>query len=41
MGGGFFVGILIGYVLKKVIKKVAVIIGLFLAALAYIQYCYE
>jgi uncharacterized membrane protein (Fun14 family) len=41
MGGGFFGGILIGYVLKKVIKKVAVIIGLFLAALAYIQYCYE
>jgi uncharacterized membrane protein (Fun14 family) len=25
MGGGFFVGILIGYALKKVIKLVAVI----------------
>jgi uncharacterized membrane protein (Fun14 family) len=35
MGGGFFVGILIGYALKKVIKLVAVIAGLFLAVLAY------
>ena len=33
MGGGFFVGILIGYALKKVIKFVAVIFGLFLAGL--------
>jgi uncharacterized membrane protein (Fun14 family) len=38
IGGGFFVGILIGYALKKVIKIVAVIVGLFLAALAYLQY---
>jgi uncharacterized membrane protein (Fun14 family) len=38
MGGGFFIGILIGYVLKKVIKIVAVIAGLFLAGLAYLQY---
>jgi uncharacterized membrane protein (Fun14 family) len=38
MGGGFFVGILIGYTLKKVIKIAAVIIGLFLAGLAYLQY---
>ena len=38
MGGGFFVGILIGYALKKVIKIVAVIAGLFLAGLAYLQY---
>jgi uncharacterized membrane protein (Fun14 family) len=38
MGGGFFVGILIGYALKKVIKLAAVIIGLFLAGLAYLQY---
>jgi uncharacterized membrane protein (Fun14 family) len=38
MGGGFFVGILIGYALKKVIKVVAVIIvGLFLAGSAYLQ----
>jgi uncharacterized membrane protein (Fun14 family) len=38
LGGGFFVGILIGYALKKVIKLVAVIFGLFLAGLAYLQY---
>jgi uncharacterized membrane protein (Fun14 family) len=38
LGGGFFVGILIGYALKKVIKLIAVIVGLFLAALAYLQY---
>jgi uncharacterized membrane protein (Fun14 family) len=34
MGGGFFVGVLIGYTLKKVIKIATVIIGLFLAGLA-------
>src|SRR5918996_229279 len=38
IGGGFFVGILIGYAFKKVIKIVAVIVGLFLAGLAYLQY---
>jgi uncharacterized membrane protein (Fun14 family) len=38
VGGGFFVGILIGYALKKVIKIVSVIVGLFLAGLAYLQY---
>jgi len=36
LGGGFFVGVLIGYALKKVIKLVAVIAGLFLAGLAYL-----
>ena len=35
MGGGFFVGVLIGYALKKVIKLLAVIVGLFLAGLAF------
>ena len=38
MGGGFFVGALIGYALKKVIKLLAIIFGLFLAGLAYLQY---
>ena len=38
LGGGFFVGVLIGYALKKVIKLAAVIVGLFLAGLAYLQY---
>ena len=37
LGGGFFVGVLIGYALKKVIKLVAVMVGLFLAGLAYLQ----
>ena len=37
LGGGFFAGILIGYALKKVIKMVTVIAGLFLAELAYLQ----
>jgi uncharacterized membrane protein (Fun14 family) len=38
IGGGFFAGILIGYALKKVIKLVAVVVGLFFAGLAYLQY---
>jgi uncharacterized membrane protein (Fun14 family) len=38
IGGGFFGGILIGYALKKIIKIVAIIAGVFLAALAYLQY---
>ena len=38
LGGGFFVGVLIGYALKKVIKIAAVIVGLFLSALAYLQH---
>jgi uncharacterized membrane protein (Fun14 family) len=38
MGGSFFVGVLIGYALKKAIKIVAIVVGLFLAALAYLQY---
>jgi uncharacterized membrane protein (Fun14 family) len=38
IGGGFFVGLLAGYAIKKVIKIVGVIIGLFIAALAYLEY---
>jgi uncharacterized membrane protein (Fun14 family) len=38
IGGGFFVGILVGYALKKVAKVVAIIVGLFFAGLAYLQY---
>jgi uncharacterized membrane protein (Fun14 family) len=38
IGGGFFVDLLIGYALKKVIKMLAVIVGLFLAGLAFLQY---
>jgi uncharacterized membrane protein (Fun14 family) len=38
LGGGFFGGIVIGYALKKVAKLMAVVVGLFLAGLAYLQY---
>ncbi len=38
IGGGFFAGALIGYALKNVIKLLAIIVGLFFAALAYLQY---
>jgi uncharacterized membrane protein (Fun14 family) len=38
IGGGFFVGLLIGYALKKIVKLIAVIVGLFIAGLAYLQY---
>jgi uncharacterized membrane protein (Fun14 family) len=38
IGGGFFGGLLIGWALKKVIKMLAVVVGLFLAGLAYLQY---
>jgi uncharacterized membrane protein (Fun14 family) len=38
VGGGFLAGALAGYALKKVIKIVAVIVGLFIAVLAYLEY---
>jgi uncharacterized membrane protein (Fun14 family) len=38
VGGGFFGGILLGYALKKVVKLIAIVVGLFLAGLAYLQY---
>jgi uncharacterized membrane protein (Fun14 family) len=34
----FFVGLLISYAIKNVIKIVAVIVGLFLAIIAHLQY---
>jgi uncharacterized membrane protein (Fun14 family) len=34
IGLGFFVGVLIGYALKKVVKIVAIVVGLFFAGLA-------
>jgi uncharacterized membrane protein (Fun14 family) len=37
IGGGFFVGLVTGWALKKVIKLLAVVVGLFLAALIYLQ----
>jgi uncharacterized membrane protein (Fun14 family) len=38
VGGGFLIGFITGYAIKKVIKLAAVIVGLFFAALAYLQY---
>jgi uncharacterized membrane protein (Fun14 family) len=38
VGGGFFGGLLLGYAIKKVVKIIAVIAGLFIAGLAYLQY---
>jgi uncharacterized membrane protein (Fun14 family) len=38
VGGGFLVGFITGYAIKKVIKLAAVIVGLFIAALAYLEY---
>ena len=35
---GFFGGILIGYALKNVIKILSIVVGLFLAGLANLQY---
>jgi uncharacterized membrane protein (Fun14 family) len=37
-GGGFIGGLLLGYALKKVVKLMAVRVGLFIAGLAYLQY---
>jgi uncharacterized membrane protein (Fun14 family) len=38
IGGGFIAGVLIGYAPKKVLKILAIVIGLFFAGLAYLQY---
>ena len=38
IGGGFVGGLLFGYALKKMVKLLAVGIGLFIAGLAYLQY---
>jgi uncharacterized membrane protein (Fun14 family) len=38
IGGGFIGGLLLGYALKKVVKLIAVVFGLFIAGLAYLQY---
>ena len=38
VGGGFLLGLVTGYAIKKIIKLAAVIFGLFIAALAYLEY---
>jgi uncharacterized membrane protein (Fun14 family) len=37
-GGGFLLGAVAGYAIKKVMRIAAVVIGLFVAALAYLSY---
>jgi uncharacterized membrane protein (Fun14 family) len=37
-GGGFLFGAVAGYAIKKVMKMAAVVIGLFVAGLAYLSY---
>jgi len=37
-GGGFLFGVLAGYAIKKVMKIAAIVIGLFVATLAYLSY---
>ena len=38
IGGGFFLGFIAGWAIKKVMRLAAVIVGLFIAALAYLGY---
>jgi uncharacterized membrane protein (Fun14 family) len=38
VGGGFIGGMLAGFAIKKVIRFAAVIVGLFIAVLAYLEY---
>ncbi len=38
IGGGFFGGLLLGFAIKKVVKLIAVVVGLFIAGLTYLQY---
>ena len=38
VGGGFFVGFIAGWAIKKVMRLAAIIIGLFIAVLAYLEY---
>jgi len=38
VGGGFFICFITGYAIKKVIKLAAIIVGLFIAPLVYLEY---
>jgi uncharacterized membrane protein (Fun14 family) len=38
IGGGFFLGFISGFAIKKVMRLAAIIIGLLVAALAYLEY---
>jgi uncharacterized membrane protein (Fun14 family) len=36
IGGGFFGGIILDYAMKKVLKLIAVVVGLFIGGLGYL-----
>ena len=38
VGGGFFLGFIAGWAIKKMMRLAAIIIGLFIAAIAYLEY---
>jgi uncharacterized membrane protein (Fun14 family) len=38
MGGGFFGGVLLGYAIKKIVRIAAIIVGLFIVGLVFLQY---
>jgi uncharacterized membrane protein (Fun14 family) len=38
IGGGFFIGMILGYAIKKVVRIATIIVGLFIAGLAFLQY---
>ena len=38
IGGGFFGGVLLGYAIKKIVRIATIIVGLFVAGLALLQY---
>jgi uncharacterized membrane protein (Fun14 family) len=38
VGGGFFGGLILGYATKKVVKLIAILVGIFIAGLTYLQY---
>jgi uncharacterized membrane protein (Fun14 family) len=38
IGGSFIGGLLLGYALKKVVKLMAIVVGLFIVGLVYLQY---
>ena len=38
IGGGFVGGLLLGFALKKVVKLIAIVVGMFIAGLVYLQY---
>ena len=38
IGGGFITGLFLGYALKNIVTLIAVVVGLFIAGLVYLQY---